>query len=545
MPRRRPRRHRLHRGLQGLRGAARAAEARRGRARGDDASTPRGSWPRMTFEALSRHPVFVDQFALGDDERHPAHQPGRRRRPAAGGARHRQHPRQVRARHRRRRAQHAVPATTRARAGGARHERQHVRAPGGAWRTWTSCARRGVGVVEPGSGYLACGWLGKGRLAEVPEIVEAAHGASWRAGATSTGETVAGHRRARRSRTSTPCASCRTAPAGAWATGWPRRRATAARAWCWSPGPPRWPRPRAWSSCACARRRRWRARSHEHAREADDRGHGGRGVRLPAGHASRPTKIKKADGRRRASSWCARPTSCARWARPRAAGSWSASRPRRSSVLENARAQARRRRTLDLHRGQRRVGTDGAGFAADDNAAVLIDDAGGDARCRSMSKRELAERIWDRVVELREPRRPCARRGGQALSARRCERAAGATSASGRRILRARSTDAGRRRATLRRRPRAASAARAGAAAAVGLDAVPPPSPATRRVDRPRRRSATSSATASAASSPAARKTIVFGQGNPNARADVRGRGAGRRRGRAGPRLRRARRASS
>ncbi len=33
---------------------------------------------------------------------------------------------------------------------------------------------RGVGVVEPGEGYLACGWLGKGRLAEVPEIVEAA-----------------------------------------------------------------------------------------------------------------------------------------------------------------------------------------------------------------------------------------------------------------------------------------------------------------------------------------------------------------------------------
>jgi phosphopantothenoylcysteine decarboxylase/phosphopantothenate--cysteine ligase len=34
--------------------------------------------------------------------------------------------------------------------------------------------RRGVTVVEPGSGYLACGWLGKGRLAEVEEIVAAA-----------------------------------------------------------------------------------------------------------------------------------------------------------------------------------------------------------------------------------------------------------------------------------------------------------------------------------------------------------------------------------
>jgi phosphopantothenoylcysteine decarboxylase/phosphopantothenate--cysteine ligase len=32
---------------------------------------------------------------------------------------------------------------------------------------------RGVRIVEPGSGYLACGWLGRGRLAEVGEIVEA------------------------------------------------------------------------------------------------------------------------------------------------------------------------------------------------------------------------------------------------------------------------------------------------------------------------------------------------------------------------------------
>jgi phosphopantothenoylcysteine decarboxylase / phosphopantothenate---cysteine ligase len=33
--------------------------------------------------------------------------------------------------------------------------------------------RRGVSFVDPGSGYLACGWLGKGRLAEVSDIVAA------------------------------------------------------------------------------------------------------------------------------------------------------------------------------------------------------------------------------------------------------------------------------------------------------------------------------------------------------------------------------------
>jgi phosphopantothenoylcysteine decarboxylase/phosphopantothenate--cysteine ligase len=35
-------------------------------------------------------------------------------------------------------------------------------------------AARGVRFVEPGSGYLACGWIGKGRLAEPDAIIEAA-----------------------------------------------------------------------------------------------------------------------------------------------------------------------------------------------------------------------------------------------------------------------------------------------------------------------------------------------------------------------------------
>ena len=35
-------------------------------------------------------------------------------------------------------------------------------------------AARGVRFVEPGDGYLACGWIGKGRLAEPAEIVAAA-----------------------------------------------------------------------------------------------------------------------------------------------------------------------------------------------------------------------------------------------------------------------------------------------------------------------------------------------------------------------------------
>jgi phosphopantothenoylcysteine decarboxylase/phosphopantothenate--cysteine ligase len=41
-------------------------------------------------------------------------------------------------------------------------------------RNMTMLAERGVRFVEPGSGYLACGWIGKGRLAEPAQIVEAA-----------------------------------------------------------------------------------------------------------------------------------------------------------------------------------------------------------------------------------------------------------------------------------------------------------------------------------------------------------------------------------
>jgi phosphopantothenoylcysteine decarboxylase/phosphopantothenate--cysteine ligase len=38
----------------------------------------------------------------------------------------------------------------------------------------STLAARGVRFVDPGAGYLACGWIGKGRLAEPEDIVEAA-----------------------------------------------------------------------------------------------------------------------------------------------------------------------------------------------------------------------------------------------------------------------------------------------------------------------------------------------------------------------------------
>ena len=47
----------------------------------------------------------------------------------------------------------------------------------------------------------------------------------------------------------------------------------------------------------------------------------------------------------------------------------------------------------------------GAGFGGDENAAVLIDDLAETAVALT-SKRALADRIWDRVIDLRQARRP-------------------------------------------------------------------------------------------------------------------------------------------
>jgi phosphopantothenoylcysteine decarboxylase/phosphopantothenate--cysteine ligase len=47
------------------------------------------------------------------------------------------------------------------------------------------------------------------------------------------------------------------------------------------------------------------------------------------------------------------------------------------------------------------VSRDGAGFGSERNAALLIDATGGEESVPLVSKRELADRILDRVVELR------------------------------------------------------------------------------------------------------------------------------------------------
>ncbi len=129
----------------------------------------------MTFEALSRHPVFHDQFALGEngDIRHvsladdadlllvapaTANILGKFARGIADDA------------------LSTLYLATRAPVLVAPAMNVNMFEHPAVAENLATLRARGVSVVEPGSGYLACGWLGKGRLAETSEIVDAAMG---------------------------------------------------------------------------------------------------------------------------------------------------------------------------------------------------------------------------------------------------------------------------------------------------------------------------------------------------------------------------------
>lgn len=127
----------------------------------------------MTMEALSRHPVFVDQWALGEqnDIRHisladaaelllvapaTANTIGKFARGIADDA------------------LSTLYTATRAPVLVAPAMNVNMFEHPAVVENIGILRSRGVSFVEPGSGYLACGWLGKGRLAEVEDIVAAA-----------------------------------------------------------------------------------------------------------------------------------------------------------------------------------------------------------------------------------------------------------------------------------------------------------------------------------------------------------------------------------
>jgi len=347
----------------------------------------------MTFEALSRHPVFVDQFAVG----------------AEGDIRHISL------------ADAAdlllvAPATANTLSKFARgiaddalstlflaNTAPVLVAPAMNVNMFRHPAvvenlemlrARGVGVIEPGTGYLACGWLGEGRLAEVPEIVEAAMAALGRRrsleGETvvvSAGPTVEDIDPVRFiSNRSTGRMGYRLAEVAR------DRGANVVLV----TGPTALAAPRGVEVVSVRS-------AEEMARAVLDKAAAAGIVAMAAAVSDyrpaekAPNKIKKQDGGQ--SLELVRTEDVLK-----SLGEAKGERfligfaAETEKLLESARKKRAEKR-IDLMVAND-VSRNGSGFASEKNAAVLID-AKGETELPLMSKRELAERIWDRVAELR------------------------------------------------------------------------------------------------------------------------------------------------
>jgi phosphopantothenoylcysteine decarboxylase/phosphopantothenate--cysteine ligase len=347
----------------------------------------------MTFEALSRHPVFIDQFALGaeGDIRHisladsadlllvapaTANTLGKFARGIADDAL----------------STLFLAATAPVLVAPAMNVNM-FRHPA-VIENLEMLRARGVGIVEPGTGYLACGWLGEGRLAEVPEIVEAAMAALQRrrslAGESvvvTAGPTVEDIDPVRFiSNRSSGRMGYRLAEVA---------RDRGAKVVLVA-GPTALAAPRGVEVVAVRS-------ADEMARAVLDKAAAAGIVAMaaavsdyrPAEKATR--KVKKQDGGQKLDLVRT----------PDILKSLGESKEKRfligfaaetEGLLESARKKRAEKR-VDLMVAND-VSRNGAGFGSDKNAAVLID-AQGETELPLMSKRELAERIWDRVAALR------------------------------------------------------------------------------------------------------------------------------------------------
>jgi phosphopantothenoylcysteine decarboxylase / phosphopantothenate---cysteine ligase len=260
---------------------------------------------------------------------------------------------------------------------------------------------RGVGIIEPGSGYLACGWLGDGRLAETADIVEAAMAALSRRRdmegevvLVTAGPTVEDIDPVRFvSNRSTGRMGYRLAEAA---------RDRGAKVVLVS-GPTSLPVP--------ARVDHVGVRSAEEMQAAVARRVGEATIVAMAAAVSdyrpatvAPAKMKKTEG----------PARLELVRTPDILRSLGASKGERfvvgfaaetEALLENARRK-RTEKHMDLIVAND-VSADGSGFASDYNAATLIDELG-EVEVPLASKRELADKIWDRVAEVRRSRTAAA-----------------------------------------------------------------------------------------------------------------------------------------
>jgi len=350
----------------------------------------------LTFEALSRHPVFVDQFALGasGEIQHVSLADGADLLLVAPATAN------ILGKFARGIADDALstlylaskaPVLVAPAMNSNMYDHPAVR------ENLAILVARGVRVVEPGSGYLACGWLGQGRLAEPTEIVEAAlavlrqkrslEGECVLVTAGPTLEDIDPVRLV--SNRSTGRMGYRLAEAA---------RDRGARVILIS-GPTALPPPAGLEVLL--------------VRSAQDM-EAAVGARLPEATVlamaaavsdyrpatTSPTKIKKAEGSL-SLEMVRTPDilqSVGKQKGDRFVIGFAAETDR---VLENARRK-RIEKNVDLLVAND-VTEAGAGFAGETNVVVLID-AQGETRLALMSKLELAERIWDRVEQLRRAR---------------------------------------------------------------------------------------------------------------------------------------------
>jgi phosphopantothenoylcysteine decarboxylase/phosphopantothenate--cysteine ligase len=254
---------------------------------------------------------------------------------------------------------------------------------------------RGHVVVEPGEGYLACGWLGKGRLAEVEQIVAAALAALGRRrdleGQTvlvTAGPTVEDLDPVRFvSNRSTGRMGFRVAEAA---------RDRGARVVLVA-GPTELEPP------AGVELVRVRSAGQMHEAVLARAGEAGIVVMAAAVSDYRPVevaerKVKKSDGP--LSIEMTRTPDILKALGERKEGRFLVGFAAETEAVESYALEKLRRKNADLIVAND-VSRAGLGFGSEANAAVLLDAAGGRVEVPATSKRELAERLLDRVLELR------------------------------------------------------------------------------------------------------------------------------------------------
>ncbi len=348
----------------------------------------------MTFEALSRHPVFLDQFALGmeGDIRHISLADAADLLLVAPATANRL------AKFARGIADDSLSTlytATKAPVLVAPAMNVNMFEHPAVVENMETLRRRGVRFVDPGSGYLACGWLGKGRLAPPADIVQAAMAILERRRdlegqrvLVTAGPTVEDIDPVRFvSNRSSGRMGYRLAEAA---------RDRGARVVLVS-GPTALPDPAGVEVI--------RVRSAEQMAAAVDRHAGSVQIVAMAAAVSdwRPRspateKVKKHEGEL-SLAMTRTPDILKALGGPRKGGQFLIGF---AAETHGVREYARRKladKNLDLIVAND-VSKSDRGFAVETNAALLIDPAG-EVEVPVVDKRELAERIWDRVVELR------------------------------------------------------------------------------------------------------------------------------------------------